>query len=47
MLTPDGVQAHIFVCLLAHYMGWRMRRALAAVSSSRGFADFAQRLIGH
>jgi len=27
--TPDHVRAHIFLCLLAYYVEWHMRRALA------------------
>ena len=29
--TPDHVRAHIFLCLLAYYVEWHMRRALAPV----------------
>ena len=27
--TPDHVRAHIFLCLLAYYVEWRMRQAWA------------------
>jgi len=29
--TEDHVRAHIFICVLAYYIEWYMRRALAPV----------------
>ena len=29
--TPDHVRAHIFLCMLAYYVEWHMRKALASV----------------
>jgi transposase len=29
--TPDHVRAHIFLCLLAYYVEWHMRRSLAPI----------------
>jgi len=29
--TPDHVRAHVFLCMLAYYVEWHLRRALASV----------------
>jgi len=41
---PDRVRAHVFVCLLAYYVEWHMRRALAPILFDDEDPEAAQQL---
>jgi len=43
---PDRVRAHAFLCMLAYYVQWHMRRALAPILFEDEEKDLARKLAG-